>query len=51
MLKRADDNFLCNYIEHGADSSIKNNDGDTAYDLALKSGNDSLASLFRPSMQ
>ena len=35
-------------LEHGADRSIKNNDGKTAYDLALEKGHTELAELLKP---
>ena len=35
-------------LELGADKSIKNNDGKTAYDLALEKGHRELAELLKP---
>lgn len=35
-------------LEHGADKSIKDNNGKTAYDLAVENGNMDIAELLKP---
>jgi len=35
-------------LENGADKSIKDNDGKTAYDYAVENGNTELAELLKP---
>ena len=44
--RKADD--LVFLLENGADKTIKDNDGKTAYDYAVSNGNTELAELLKP---